>query len=120
MRSDAQPLTWRPALYGLRAIAVIGVMLYHHQTRTWFPGGLFGVDLFFVLSGFLITTLLIEEWHRAETISLIGFFRRHFIRLAPALAVFLVAYTALVFALSGHDTVDNLTGAEALQNALRP
>ena len=50
-----------PALNGLRGIAVIGVVAYHLQIG-WAKGGYLGVDLFFVLSGFLITTLLLEEW----------------------------------------------------------
>ncbi len=50
-----------PALNGLRAVAVIGVVAYHLQFG-WASGGYLGVDLFFVLSGFLITTLLLEEW----------------------------------------------------------
>jgi hypothetical protein len=50
-----------PALNGLRALAVIGVVAYHLQLG-WASGGYLGVDLFFVLSGFLITTLLLEEW----------------------------------------------------------
>jgi len=50
-----------PALNGLRAVAVIGVVAYHLQLG-WASGGYLGVDLFFVLSGFLITTLLLEEW----------------------------------------------------------
>ncbi len=58
-----------PALNGLRALAVIGVVAYHLQLG-WASGGYLGVDLFFVLSGFLITTLLLEEWVGSGRISL--------------------------------------------------
>ena len=57
-------LGYRPALDGLRAVSVIAVLLYHGDV-SWMPGGFLGVDVFFVISGFLITTLLIEEWQRS-------------------------------------------------------
>ena len=73
-----------PALNGLRAVAVIGVVAYHLQLG-WASGGYLGVDLFFVLSGFLITTLLLEEWAGAGRISLADFWGRRARRLLPAL-----------------------------------
>ncbi len=73
-----------PALNGLRAVAVIGVVAYHLQLR-WASGGYLGVDLFFVLSGFLITTLLLEEWGASGRISLGAFWGRRARRLLPAL-----------------------------------
>jgi peptidoglycan/LPS O-acetylase OafA/YrhL len=73
-----------PALNGLRAVAVIGVVAYHLQLG-WASGGYLGVDLFFVLSGFLITTLLLEEWAGAGRISLAAFWGRRARRLLPAL-----------------------------------
>ena len=86
-----------PALNGLRGVAVIGVVAYHLQLG-WAKGGYLGVDLFFVLSGFLITTLLLEEWVGAGRISLGAFWGRRARRLLPALflvvaalAVYLVA-----------------------------
>ncbi|HET7530462.1 MAG TPA: acyltransferase family protein [Mycobacteriales bacterium] len=76
-----------PALDGLRAVAVAAVLVYHADTE-WLPGGFLGVDLFFVLSGFLITTLLLEELRRSATASLrFGrFYLRRARRLLPALA----------------------------------
>lgn len=89
-------LGWRPGLEGLRGVAVLAVMLYHFDaTRDWFPGGSLGVDLFFVLSGFLITTLLLDERSRSGAISLVGFYRRRARRLLPALVVFLAVFTAV-------------------------
>ena len=73
-----------PALNGLRAVAVIGVVAYHLQLG-WASGGYLGVDLFFVLSGFLITTLLLEEWAGSGRISLADFWGRRARRLLPAL-----------------------------------
>ena len=73
-----------PALNGLRALAVIGVMAYHLQLG-WASGGYLGVDLFFVLSGFLITTLLLEEWAGTGRVSLAAFWGRRARRLLPTL-----------------------------------
>ncbi len=73
-----------PALNGLRAVAVIGVVAYHLQLG-WASGGYLGVDLFFVLSGFLITTLLLEEWVSSGRIDLAAFWGRRARRLLPAL-----------------------------------
>jgi len=83
-------LGYRPELNGLRGVAIAVVVAVH--TFDWlFPGGALGVDVFFVLSGFLITTLLIEEWDRHGSIALRNFWARRALRLLPALAVFLVA-----------------------------
>ena len=89
-----------PALDGLRGVAVLLVLAVH---ATGFPpGGHLGVDLFFVLSGFLITTLLLEE--RADTgrLSLRDFYGRRARRLLPALVLLLAAYLT-IDAAKGHD-----------------
>ena len=78
----------RPALDGLRAIAVLVVMA-HHGYVLGFRGGSIGVDIFFVLSGFLITSLLLEEWDRTEGISFGKFYLRRVLRLLPALLLLL-------------------------------
>jgi peptidoglycan/LPS O-acetylase OafA/YrhL len=82
--SDAASLGFVPGLDGIRAIAVIAVFLYHGQ---WlgFRGGFVGVDVFFTLSGFLITRLLIDEHHRRGGVSLKNFYIRRALRLLPAL-----------------------------------
>src|SRR5438105_15898412 len=71
------------ALDGLRGVAVAGVLVFHSGYLT---GGYLGVDLFFVLSGFLITSLLLAESQVSGTIALGGFWARRARRLLPALA----------------------------------
>jgi peptidoglycan/LPS O-acetylase OafA/YrhL len=91
-----------PELDGLRGIAIISVIVHHQLTPFSLPGGFLGVDLFFVLSGFLITTLLSEEFSRTKTISLRKFYMRRVLRLGPALFLYLLAclivtyYTQLI------------------------
>ena len=78
-----------PALDGLRALAVLGVMCYHGGA-SFLPGGYLTIDVFFVLSGFLITSLLVGEWGRTAAIRLGQFWARRARRLLPALLVLLV------------------------------
>jgi peptidoglycan/LPS O-acetylase OafA/YrhL len=89
-----------PALDGLRALSVLGVMLYHGGSLT---GGYLTIDVFFVLSGFLITSLLLGEWVKRMTIRLGQFWARRARRLLPALLVMLVgvALYAKLFATPG-------------------
>ena len=68
-RQDAPRLSYRPGLDGVRAIAVTGVVLYHAGV-SWMPGGFLGVDVFFVLSGYLITSLLLAERGRTGRVDL--------------------------------------------------
>ena len=93
--ADGGPHSYRPFLDGLRAVAVLGVLVYH-LNRAWLPGGFLGVDIFFVLSGYLITTLLLTEHRETGRIHLPGFWARRLRRLLPALLVMLVAIVVLV------------------------
>lgn len=88
--------SWRPGLDGLRALAVIAVLAYH-EPQIGLPGGFLGVDLFFVLSGFLITGLMLDEHHRTGALSLRGFWYRRARRLLPALALLLAGVMALAW-----------------------
>jgi hypothetical protein len=83
-------LGYRPKLDGVRGVAILLVMLVH--VHNWPRGGFIGVDVFFTLSGFLITTLLLEEWQARDKISLRNFYARRALRLFPAVVVLLVAY----------------------------
>lgn len=90
-----------PLLDGIRAISVIIVMLSHSGFGHVVPGG-FGVTVFFFLSGFLITTLLINEFEKKKTINLRNFFVRRFLRLSPPLVfTLLIAYVLVAFDLIG-------------------
>jgi peptidoglycan/LPS O-acetylase OafA/YrhL len=92
-------LGYRPELDGIRGVAILLVMLVH--LHNWPRGGFIGVDLFFTLSGFLITTLLLEEWHARGTISLRHFYARRPLRLFPAVVVLLAVYGAFALASGG-------------------
>ena len=78
-----------PGLDGLRALAVMAVIVYHADSR-WLGGGFLGVEVFFVISGYLITLLLIAERERTGTVTLSSFWMRRARRLLPALWMLLV------------------------------
>ncbi|WP_174221464.1 acyltransferase family protein [Staphylococcus microti] len=79
---------YMPGLDGLRAIAVLAVIIYHFNPQ-WLPGGFLGVDTFFVISGYLITSLLLTEYHNTQRIDLVSFWVRRLKRLLPAV-IFLI------------------------------
>ena len=85
----AGEMGYLPGLDGIRALAVLGVLLYHGDL-TWMQGGFLGVDVFFVLSGFLITTLIVEEYNRSGRIDFKRFYLARARRLLPALLLMLV------------------------------
>lgn len=89
-------LRYMPGLDGLRAIAVLGIIIYHLNPQ-WLSGGFLGVDTFFVISGYLITSLLIIEYYRTGTIDLRAFWIRRIKRLIPA--VYFMVSAVLVFIL---------------------
>lgn len=80
---------YRPEFDGLRGVAIIGVILYHYFPN-WFRGSIVGVDLFFVLSGFLITRLMLEEKQRYGSISMRDFYAKRFGRLVPGIVFLLL------------------------------
>lgn len=82
-----------PAIDGLRALAVIAVLLYHLGFG-WIPGGFLGVDLFFVISGYVITRLLLDSIQRSGGLDLRGFYSARIRRLLPGL-IFMIVSTAL-------------------------
>jgi peptidoglycan/LPS O-acetylase OafA/YrhL len=84
---------YRPDIDGLRAVAVISVVLFHAFPE-WLPGGYIGVDIFFVISGFLISTIIFENLERGS-FSFLEFYRRRVRRIFPAL--FLILTACLVF-----------------------
>ncbi|HRO63184.1 acyltransferase family protein [Thermomonas sp.] len=87
-------LTYRRHIDGLRAVAVLAVVAFHAGVP-WLPGGYVGVDVFFVVSGFLITGLLLREFETRGDISLVGFYERRVRRLAPALLLVLAVTLVL-------------------------
>jgi peptidoglycan/LPS O-acetylase OafA/YrhL len=83
------------ALDGLRAVALLIIMGYHFGVG-WLQGGFFSLDIFYVLSGYLITGLLVSEYRTRSAIKLSAFWLRRARRLLPALAIVLVAVTLMV------------------------
>lgn len=81
-------------LDGLRALAVVAVLVYHADAN-WLPGGFLGVEVFFVVSGYLITALLLSEWRERGGIDILAFWGKRARRLLPA--VFLMILVTLVF-----------------------
>jgi peptidoglycan/LPS O-acetylase OafA/YrhL len=107
--SENKRFTYQPALDGLRAFAVLSVFAYHLDAG-WARGGFLGVDTFFVLSGFLITSLLVGEWARRGGISFAGFWARRARRLLPALLLVLLAVAAFAVLEAPAEQLDRLRG----------
>ncbi|TDL75723.1 acetyltransferase [Rhodococcus qingshengii] len=103
---------YMPGIDGLRAIAVMGVILYHLNIPL-FQGGFSGVTVFFVLSGYLITDILIDEWNKNNKINYLQFMIRRFRRLAPALLVMIFIVTIWV-------TFSDQSSFEKLRSDLLP
>jgi peptidoglycan/LPS O-acetylase OafA/YrhL len=104
----AERLGYRPELDGLRGVAVLAVVVAHAWPAL-LPGGWVGVDLFFVLSGYLITRLMIEERDRTGRVDLRAFYRRRVLRLAPALVLLLAVLLAVGTATPGQAATVYLT-----------
>ena len=94
-----------PGLDGLRGLAVAAVVIYHFFGDA-LPGGYLGVDMFFVLSGFLITSLLLREYDTTGTVNLKDFWVRRLRRIMPTAIVVLVICTAIVGVIGGDFAVN--------------
>ena len=108
-----------PALHGVRGLAILLVIGRHYHNLL--PSGGLGVDLFFVLSGFLITSLLLTEHGRRGRIDVVGFYRRRALRLLPALLGLIAVYEFFVLRFGGfgadtHGTRNALWGLSYLSN----
>jgi peptidoglycan/LPS O-acetylase OafA/YrhL/lysophospholipase L1-like esterase len=97
-----------PGIDALRALAVLAVFFYHANVG-WMPGGFLGVDVFFGISGYLITSLLLREFRRGGHVRLGRFWLRRARRLLPAVGVF-VAVTMVVAAILEPSRIDQLRG----------
>jgi peptidoglycan/LPS O-acetylase OafA/YrhL len=106
-RGRGRHLTYQPALDGLRGVAVLAVLLFHAGRL---QGGFLGVDLFFTLSGFLITTLLLAEHERSGRISLKSFWGRRARRLLPALYLLLAATIGYAAVFARPDALRQIRG----------
>jgi len=82
---------------GLRALAVVAVLLYHLGVK-WIPGGFLGVDLFFVISGYVITRLILDSINSANALDLRAFYRARIRRLYPALLLMIIVTSLLILA----------------------
>ncbi|CAB4676121.1 unannotated protein [freshwater metagenome] len=93
--ATARGIRYIPAIDGLRAVAVIAVMLYH-LGFSWIPGGFLGVDLFFVISGYVITRLLLDSIARSGGLDLRAFYRARIRRLFPPLVFMIIVSTIYI------------------------
>ncbi|MDN5831353.1 MAG: acyltransferase, partial [Tetragenococcus halophilus] len=94
---------------GIRTLAVIGVILYH-LLPSYLPGGYLGVPILLVISGYLITDLLRQEWKQNEKIDVLKFYIRRLKRLYPSLVTVLVVSTAYI-TLFQRNLLNNIRGA---------
>lgn len=91
---NSSKLPYRAEIDGLRAIAVVSVILYHAQMvffgKDWFDGGFIGVDIFFVISGYLITRIILSEFQTKGSFSFSNFYERRARRILPMLFVVII------------------------------
>ena len=94
-------MNYRPEIDGLRTIAVVAIILYHAQITIFnhqpFAGGFIGVDIFFVISGYLITKLILKELNESGKFSYRHFYERRARRILPALLVVMFAFLPLAW-----------------------
>ncbi len=106
--ANISKVPYLPGLDGMRALAVIAVMLYHANS-SWLKGGFIGVEVFFVISGYLITLLLIAEHEKTGVVDMKGFWVRRFRRLLPALFMMMTLLSVWT-ALFERDALGKLRG----------
>jgi peptidoglycan/LPS O-acetylase OafA/YrhL len=106
--ANERGIRYIPAIDGLRAVAVIAVMLYHLGFN-WIPGGFLGVDLFFVISGYVITRLLLDSIQRSGGLDLRAFYVARIRRLLPPL-VFMIITTTIFVGFWAPDTMRRFLG----------
>ena len=113
-------LTDRPEVDGMRAIAVVSVILYHAQivlfSRDWFEGGFICVGIFFVISGYLITRIILFELQSKGSFSFMNFYERRARRILPML--FVVIFVSVPFAWQNLLLSDFVEYAESLLRRL--
>src|SRR6188472_2564813 len=107
-RPQDSRLPYLPGIDAMRAIAVLAVFLYHAGVG-WMPGGFLGVDVFFTISGYLITSLLLSEYRRGGHIRLGQFWLRRARRLLPAVGV-MIAVTMILAAIVEPERITALRG----------
>ena len=106
--ANERGIRYIPAIDGLRAVAVIAVILYHLGFK-WIPGGFLGVDLFFVISGYVITRLLLDSIQRSGGLDLRAFYVARIRRLLPPL-VFMIITTTIFVGFWAPDTMRRFLG----------
>lgn len=111
---EMKELSYRSDIDGLRALAVLPVIIYH-AGASWMPGGFIGVDVFFVISGYLISSIIIREI-QADNFSFLSFYERRIRRIIPALLVMLIAVVIVfqVFSLPNQSLSSAESGIAAL------
>ena len=113
-------LSYRAEIDGLRAIAVLSVILYHAKIvlfgRYWFEGGFIGVDIFFVISGYLITRIILSELQTKGSFSFLNFYERRGRRILPML--FVVIFVSIPYAWQKLLPSDFVEYAESIVAAL--
>ena len=104
---------YRPEIDGLRAFAVIAVIINHFNKEA-LPGGYLGVDIFFVISGFVITSSLYERPSKNFKDFITGFYERRFKRLIPALSIFVLITGIFICFFNPNPTLNIRTGLTSL------
>ena len=99
---------YRPEIDGLRAIAVFSVIIYHARD-TFLPGGFLGVDIFFVISGYLITSLILKELKLTNKFSFSHFYERRVRRIIPALLGVMILSTFISYITISPDSFVNFS-----------